>query len=412
MDTPDDAIRLRHPTEDELPAVYRNQARTFGDPMTSADVEAWIRRVEVENMLVAEDVSDPERPFLVGTSIIYPSRLTVPGGGTLRAAWLTMIAVASSHVRTGIWAQLSARGLEILLDRGYPVICGVPTQTAIYDGFGAGVATYANTYCIDRRFAKLRAATGPNRAREVDADAARGDLPEIYERWAAATAGAMDRNSAWWADYFEDRSTQRGSRSALNYTIHPDCFLTYRVTDHPPHDFRPPFGTILVQDFCAITDEAHTDLLQTLFAMQMFDEVRIEVPVDDALPLKVGDQRAARTCAVSDFLWVRINDVPEVLGTREYSADIEVVLEVTDPLGLGGGRFMLHTRSGVGKCTPHDGEPQVEIGLGELGSLFMGAHRASDLHRANRITERQRGALRELDAAFGVERAPYCGTLF
>jgi predicted acetyltransferase len=412
MNQPDDAINLRHPTDDELPAVFKNQARTFGDPVGPGDVEAWRQRVAVENILVAEDVSDPARPFLVGTSIIYPSRLTVPGGVSMPAAWLTMIAVASSHGGKGIWAQLSGRGLEILLDRGYPVICGVPTQTAMYDGFGAGVASYSNTYCIDRRFAKLRSAPGNSRAREVDAAEARSHLPEIYERWAAVTSGAMERNSAWWTDYFEDRSTQRGSRSALNYTIHPEGFLTYRVTDHPPHDFRPPFGTLLVQDFCAITEEAHTDLLQTLFGMQMFDEITIEVPVDDPLPLKLRDQRAARTCALSDFLWVRINDVAEALSTREYSADVDLVLEVTDPLGLAGGRFLLQTRDGVGKCTPHDGEPHVEIGLGELGTLFMGAHRASELRRANRIRERRRDALRDLDAAFEVERAPYCGTLF
>jgi hypothetical protein len=42
----------------------------------------------------------------------------------------------------------------------------------------------------------------------------------------------------------------------------------------------------------------------------------------------------------------------------------------------------------------------------------MGAHRAFQLLQANRITELRPGALRDLDAAFGVDRAPYCGTLF
>src|SRR5258708_6470825 len=97
MGTPDDASTLGHPTDDDLQAVYENQARNFGDPVAPGDVEAWKSRVELENILVADDVSDPDRPFLVGTSIIYPSRLTVPGGASLRAAWLTMIAVASSH---------------------------------------------------------------------------------------------------------------------------------------------------------------------------------------------------------------------------------------------------------------------------------------------------------------------------
>jgi predicted acetyltransferase len=95
-----------------------------------------------------------------------------------------------------------------------------------------------------------------------------------------------------------------------------------------------------------------------------------------------------------------------------YSADTDVVLEVTDPLNLAGGRFLLQTRDGVGKCGPHDGPADVELGLAELATIYMGAHRAFQLSRANRITELRQGALRDLDAAFSTERAPYCGTLF
>jgi len=176
------------------------------------------------------------------------------------------------------------------------------------------------------------------------------------------------------------------------------------------HAFRPPFGNVVVQDFCPITDEAHTELLQTLLVLEMFDNVEIEVPVDDPLPLKLSDQRAAQTTGGTDFLWVRINDVPEALGAREYSADTELVLDVVDPLNLAGGRFLLQTRDAVGKCTPHDGPADVQIGLADLATIYMGAHQASQLVRADRITELREGALQDLDAAFSTDRAPYCGT--
>lgn len=314
MNTQDDGIAIRHPTEDDWQAVFENQARTFGDPVGPQDLEAWKRRVRLDDILIAEDVSDPKNPFLVGTSIIYPAQLTVPGGANLRAAWLTMIAVASTHQGKGLWAQLSAKGLGILLDRGYPIVCGVPTQTAMYDGFGAGVSSYSHTYAIDRRFAKLRDAPGDDRAREVNAATARRHLPGLYERWCAVTPGAVTRDKAWWADHLEDRTTQRGNGSALHYTIHPDGFLTYRVVGSRQHAFRPPLGTVVVEDFCPITDQAHTELLQTLLVLEMFYRVEIDVPPDDPLPLKLVDQRAAETKGISDFLWVRINDVPEVLG--------------------------------------------------------------------------------------------------
>lgn len=412
MNSTDNAISMRHPTVDDLQAVYENQARTFGDPVDEHAVEAWKRRVDVNDILVAEDVSDPHRPLLVGTSIIYPTQLTVPGGASLRAAWLTMIAVASTHQGKGVWGQLSAKGLGILIDRGYPIVFGVPTQTAMYDGFGAGVASYLRSYRIDRRFAKLRNRPSQIRAREVHTAEARHVLPEIYERWCATTPGAVTRNDAWWADYLEDRPTERANGTALNYTIHPDGFLTYRVVGQSNHGYRPPLGNVVVQDFCPVTDEAHSELLHTLLALEMFDTVELDVPADDPLPLKLTDLRAAEPTGVDDFLWVRINDVPEVLGARAYADDIEVTLEVDDPLGLAGGQFLLQARDGVAKCTPHDGPADVKIGLADLATVYMGAHSASELSRAGRITELRPGTLRQLGAAFATDRAPYCGTLF
>jgi predicted acetyltransferase len=115
---------------------------------------------------------------------------------------------------------------------------------------------------------------------------------------------------------------------------------------------------------------------------------------------------------VSDWLWVRINDVPEALGARTYGADIDVTLDVVDPLGLSGGRFLLQVRDGAGKCMPHEGDADVEIGLADLATMYTGAHGASELLRANRINELRGGPLRSLDAAFRVDRAPFCNTLF
>jgi predicted acetyltransferase len=409
MNTTDDAIEIRHPSDDDWQAIFEHEARAYGISIEPRDVEAWKRRVDAEDTLVADDLSDPQRPLLVATSLVYRLRLTVPGGESLRAAGLASVAVATTHQRRGIWQQISAQGFGILLERGYPIICGFPAKATGFGSLGGGVASYRRTYCIDRRFAKLRTPPNRNYAREANAAEAEHHLPSIYDRWRAVTSGAVSRDSAWWADFLEDRLPQRGSGSALNFVIHPDGFLTYRAYRTAS---EAPLGTVVVQDFCPITDEAHTDLLDALFGLEMFDYIEIEVPVDDPLPLKLTDQRAAQTSGVNDFLWVRIMNVPEALDTRVYGADADVTLEVTDPLGVAGGRFRLHIRDGVGTCKPHDGPPDVSVGLAELGTMYMGAHRPSELLRANRIAELQRGALRSLDAAFSTERAPYCGTRF
>jgi predicted acetyltransferase len=407
-----DDVQIRFATEDDLPAVYENQADIYGIAVDSGDVEAWKRRVEPTDILVAEDVSDPRNPYVVGTSLYYRLRLTVPGGATLEAAWLAMIAVAATHQGRGVWQQLSTRGFGILMERGCPILCGVPTQPTVYEILGAGVASYSRTFNIEPRFTELRAKPNRNRARKLDAAQAKSQLPAIYDRWFEVTPGALSRDSAWWADFMEDRPTQRDNGSTLNFIAHPDGFLSYRVIGASPHAFRRPFGTMVVQDFCAVTPEAHSELLGALVGLNMFDNIVINIAVDDPLPLKLKDQLAAQLTGGSDFLWMRIMDVPEVLSKRAYSADAELVLEVIDPLGVASGRFLLQSRDGVGKCTPHDGPADVKIALGDLGTMFMGAHRAWELHSANRITELQSGALHKLDAAFTTQRAPYCGTLF
>jgi predicted acetyltransferase len=408
----DDAINVRFASEEDLLAVYENQARAYGVSMEPGDVEAWKRRVRLDDILVAEDVSDPKHPFIVGTSLYYRLRLTVPGGADLEAAWLSMIAVAATHQGKGIWQRISIEGFGILQQRGYPVLCGVPTQPAVYEILGAGVASYARRYNIEPRFTEPRIKPSRNRAREVGVAEVRDHLPRIYDRWCAITHGSLSRDDAWWADFLEDRPNQRENGSALNFIIHPDGFLTYRVVGASPHAFRRPFGTVVVQDFCPVTNDAHTELLATLVGMKMFDNIEIEVPVDDPLPLKLKDQLAARTTGICDFLWMRIMNVPEALNARSYSADAEIVLEVTDPLRAAGGRFLLQVRDGFGKCTPHDGPADIELSLNELGTIYLGAHRPSELHRAHRVTELHGGAVRQLDAAFSTERAPYCGTLF
>lgn len=412
MNTTDESIKIRFATADDWQAIYERQSRAWGLSVAPRDIAAWKQRLRLDDILLAEDVSDPRQPLVVGTSLCYRLRLTVPGGARLPAAWLAMVTVAPTHQGRGIWEQLSTRGFKILHDRGYPIICGVPTQPMVFEVLGAGVASYARTYDINRRFAKLRSAVDSSRAREVTVAQARRQLPELYDRWCATTPGALSRDSAWWADFLEDRPSQRDNGSQLNFMVHPDGFMTYRTAGVASHAFRPPFGVVLVQDFCAITDEAHTELLAGLLGLEMFGTIEIEVAPDDPLPLKFTDQGAVRTKSMTDFLAIRIMDVPEVLGARSYSADADVALEVTDPLGAAGGRFLLQTRDGVGKCLPDDGPAEIQIGLGELATIYMNAHCASELHRANRIAELQNGALAKLDAVFSTEHAPYCGTLF
>ena len=94
---------------------------------------------------------------------------------------------------------------------------------------------------------------------------------------------------------------------------------------------------------------------------------------------------------------MRVLDVAAALEARSYAAADQLVLDVVDPLGLSGGRFVLETdASGQGRArslgtddAPAENAPAgalaVSLGITELGSLLLGGVTPVALARAGRI---------------------------
>ncbi|HEX2401034.1 MAG TPA: sterol carrier protein domain-containing protein, partial [Mycobacterium sp.] len=64
------------------------------------------------------------------------------------------------------------------------------------------------------------------------------------------------------------------------------------------------------------------------------------------------------------------------------------------------GRFTLEVRDGRARCTQTSAPADMCMGLDVLGSLYLGAHRASSFASANRLHTNDSGLLTRLDAAF------------
>jgi predicted acetyltransferase len=155
-----------------------------------------------------------------------------------------------------------------------------------------------------------------------------------------------------------------------------------------------------VEDLTATTSDAHIALWRALLGLDLRDKVVIGTHPDDPLPYLLTDSRAAATTAYQDDLWLRIMDIPVALEARRYSADISAVLEISDGFRSDGGRFALEIFDGRARCTPTDAPADVQMGLDVLGSLYLGAHRASTFVGANRLRSSDSGLVRRLDAAF------------
>jgi predicted acetyltransferase len=114
----------------------------------------------------------------------------------------------------------------------------------------------------------------------------------------------------------------------------------------------------------------------------------------------------------TDFLWVRLLDVAACLTARSYLTSGRLVLDVTDSLGITGGRFALDAAPDGATCRPTDETADLSLPVATLGAAYLGGARLATLHAAGWLDEHRPGAVVEADALFATGVAPWCNTWF
>jgi len=114
----DDTIELRQPAFDmaSLRAWVGPIMAAFGDDFPDAELENERLRLEPDRLIGAVDGET-----WVGAAGAYSMRLTVPGGGEVGAAGITMVGVSPSHRRRGILREMMGWLFEQARERGEPV---------------------------------------------------------------------------------------------------------------------------------------------------------------------------------------------------------------------------------------------------------------------------------------------------
>jgi hypothetical protein len=114
-----------------------------------------------------------------------------------------------------------------------------------------------------------------------------------------------------------------------------------------------------------------------------------------------------------DHLWLRPFDVAACLAGRRYAVEDGCVLEVIDPVRPAlGGRFRLDGGPDGATCRRSHAEPELVVGVADLGGALLGDVSWSTLRRARLVDERTPGAVTRADGMFRPDRAPYCSTDF
>lgn len=349
----------------------------------------------------------------VGTFVSFDKTINV-GGATIPIHLITDVTVRPTHRRRGILRHMMVDDLTAAHADGHALAALTVTEATIYGRFGFGPATFVQSVQVDSttRFA-LRT---PTKGRvEFTTQATMAQVaPAIFARHLAITPGAVGRGSLYAeqaAGIFDPRASERDRavRNALHFdeNAEPDGFVSY--------DVRTEDGQriLTIRDLVAVGTDAYLALWDFLGSIDRVTRIDWQrAPTEDPLLWALVDQRCYSVTGITDHLWIRVLDPVAALSARTYGCpDTELVLAVTDDLGLADGTYRIAITGGRAEVTRTDDEPEVAMGVEELGSLFLGGVAARQFHVVGRLQTDDLGAAR-LGQVFGGVRRPYCNTFF
>ncbi|SEJ01371.1 Predicted acetyltransferase [Arthrobacter sp. yr096] len=356
------------------------------------------------------------RDVPVATYATMRKSLNIGFGRQLEANLVTAVTVRGTHRRNGILRGMITADLEAAKDDGLAMAALTASEGTIYGRFGFGVATFERSIKVDTG-PRFRLKGQPDGTVEVADPAVLLDVaPQVFERVQRVSPGSVDRQEYYRlvasGSIGHDGKPDTSVRCALHYdpsgTL--DGFVSYRFKgwDHKPY-------TMEIVDIVAATNAAYLDLWRFLGSIDLIDEVTwAEAPVDDPLTWALEDPRCIDASEIRDMLWLRILDTPAALQARSFPASGRLVLEVTDPLGLAGGTFVLTSDAGAAAVvTDASGEaPHLSMDIADLASIYLGAVSPVTLAAAGRIQEKTPGAALQAQQIFAVERSAHCLTHF
>lgn len=354
---------------------------------------------------VFEDgASDDARP--IGTVDAWVTPMTIPGGEIDMWA-ISGVTVAATHRRRGVARALLEGELRAAASAGVPLAGLTVSEATIYARYGFGAALPAVRYTVDTRRAGWGGHAPAGRLEYREREELVQDLADVHERDRATRSGRIPGWPERWEGFagvspdVTDREKVRGVRY-LDEEGDIRGVIVYSLED-TGGSFR---FSLRVRALFAETVDARAALWRFALQHDLVDEVTADLQTtDDPLPWLVADQRGVKQ-EIHDHGWLRILDLQQTLEARRYSAPLDLVLRIEDPLDFTDGTWRLRV-DGAGAATvePSDADPDATMGVSALSSIYAGAVRAETLRGAGKITTNAMVA-EQLDRAFIALPAP------
>ncbi|MFE6872696.1 GNAT family N-acetyltransferase [Kitasatospora sp. NPDC057692] len=404
-------MEIRSTTEQDHDVFVDTLLTPFGlvrDTPAEDGGGVWWSALEMDRGVMA--VSDDGRP--IGTAGAYSFELTLPGGALVPAAGVTTVGVLPTHRRQGVLTAMMRHQLADVRERGEFLAVLLASEAVIYRRFGYGPATYTRRLAVPRHRSALAAprAGGADTGtvellrREQCVDL----MEEVYDRYRRTQPGAVSRPHRWWAL----RAGQPPIAPAPRYVaVHrdadgvPDGYASYSRGDYDP---VTKAVVLTVDETIAVDDAAFTALARFVLQHDLVTQIVFKhLPTGHPLPWQLADFRAGEVSGETDWLWVRLLDVPRALAARGWFADGELVLDVEDRFLGERNRYLLAVRDGRAECVPTDREPDLSLDVSDLGSVYLGGTAPSTLVRAGHIRAHHPEAAALADTLFRTDRPPF-----
>lgn len=407
-------FELRPVTDEEFRDFVRVIEAGFGFHASSENVDDIRSTTELDRTLAAF-----EGDLIVGTAGAYSFEFTLPGGITVPAAGVTLVAVRATHRRRGVMRTMMDQQLDDIADRGEPIALLTASEGSIYQRFGYGPASFKADWSIPTQGTVLRQpSTAPGRLHQVSRSDAILAIPGVYERCRRAIPGAVNRNEAWWEDWFKDQQWTRGGGTARFYVLHldpddtPDGYVALRQKRSWEHG--NPTGTLVIDELFGESPEIEAALWQYAIDHDLMTTVVAPGrPVDEPLRWRLADVRRLTCTQLTESLWLRPLDIAATLAARRYSTSDALVIEVADPFRpRNNGRYLVEGGPDGAHGCRTDRAADLTLDVADLGSIYLGTVAPSVLARAGRIEASDQAALRRADAFFASSPAPWLTTPF
>ncbi|MEV4512687.1 GNAT family N-acetyltransferase [Dactylosporangium sp. NPDC049525] len=410
-------MEIRPTTDQDVDVFVNTMHAAFGihpDTPNEDGGGVWWSALEMDRGLLA--VTADGRP--VGTAAAYSFELTLPGQILAPAAGVSVVGVLPSHRRQGVLTAMMRHQLTELRARGEFLAVLLASEAPIYRRFGYGPATYTGRITVARHQGALAAPRAHGRADATAVDSGTSSnsssvevmrraecgeiLEAVYDRYRRAQPGALSRPHRWWTLGAGQPPIAQAPRYVA---VHrdadgvPDGYASYSLSD----------GTLTVDETIATDDAVSTALIGFLLGHDLVTQVAFKhFPPGHPLRWQLADFRAAQVSSDSDWLWVRLLDVPQALTARGWCTDGELVLDVDDPFLGEHHRYLLTVRDGKADCVPTDRDPDLSLDVSDLGSIYLGGTAPSTLVRAGHVRAHRSDAATLADILFHADRHPHC----